>query len=90
MPRSSQNPLTLRKTPQSVRGKKDNPEIYTQTIESLWSQYKRNLMGTYRGAGSVKYLENYNNEYLWEYNQRNKEDKFDMLLTQAITPTLGD
>lgn len=68
--------------------KKTNRDVYTQGIESYWSQLKRGLRGVYRRP-SKKYFQNYLDEYSWRFNHRN-EDMFPALLQKIATPKLSE
>lgn len=58
--------------------------VYTQTIESLWSQFKRNIHGVYRNV-SPKYLQHYADEYTWRYNNRHESKQmFELLMQRTI------
>lgn len=57
--------------------------IHNNTIEGVWSQFKRGITGVYRHV-SKKYLQNYVNEYSFRYNYRNLGDRmFNILLNRV-------
>lgn len=56
--------------------------IYTQTIESQWSNLKKGIYGVYRNV-SPKYLQQYCNEFAWRYNHRHM-DMFLPLLSEVV------
>ena len=47
--------------------------IHTNTIEGFWSLVKRGMGGVYHSV-SVRYLQNYLNEYGFRYNHRGDDD----------------
>jgi transposase-like protein len=58
--------------------------LNTNSIESFWAIIKRGIIGQYHQV-SVRYLSDYVNEYVFKYNNRDKEDKmFDILCKEAI------
>ncbi len=58
-----------------VRGK-----VHTNTIEGLWSHFKRSVSGTHK-AISKKYLQAYLDSFVWHYNNRhNDRERFSSLL----------
>ncbi|MCL5019780.1 MAG: IS1595 family transposase [Patescibacteria group bacterium] len=59
-------------------------EIHTNTIEGVWSQFKRGIIGVYRHV-SKEYLQSYVNEYSFRYNYRNLGDgMFDLLVNRVM------
>jgi transposase-like protein len=50
-----------------------NGDIHTQTIEGIWSHFKRGINGTYHHV-SPKHLQKYCSEYEYRYNTRNISD----------------
>lgn len=57
--------------------------VHNNTIEGVWSQFKRGITGVYRHV-SKEYLQQYVNEYAFRYNYRNLENgMFDLLLNRV-------
>lgn len=57
--------------------------VHNNTIEGVWSQFKRGITGVYRHV-SKEYLQSYVNEYCFRYNFRNLENgMFDLLLNRV-------
>jgi transposase-like protein len=57
--------------------------IHTNGIESFWSVLKRGIYGTYHHV-SVKYLQNYVNEFCFRQNHRKYGNVFDQLVSQCV------
>jgi len=57
-------------------------DIYTNNLECFWSILKRGILGIYHRV-SVKYLQEYVNEFCFRYNNRER-NMFDMVLRQAV------
>jgi transposase-like protein len=57
-------------------------DIHTNNIESFWATLKRGVFGIYHHV-SVKYLQNYVNEFSFRHNSR-KKDIFSILMAQTI------
>jgi len=60
-----------------------NGDIHTNNIESFWATLKRGIYGIYYHV-SVKYLQNYINEFCFRWNNRSDSNMFDLVLSQAI------
>jgi transposase-like protein len=56
--------------------------VHTNNIESFWATLKRGVYGIYHHV-SVKYLQNYVNEFSFRYNNRNT-DIFNVLMARTI------
>lgn len=57
--------------------------VHNNTIEGVWSQLKRGLVGVYRHV-SKEYLQDYVNEYAFRYNYRNLgSGMFELLLNRV-------
>lgn len=57
--------------------------IHTNGIESFWSVLKRGIYGTYHHV-SVKYLQNYVNEFCFRQNHRKDGNVFDIVVSQCV------
>jgi transposase-like protein len=57
--------------------------IHTNTIESFWAIVKRAAYGIYHRI-SVKYLQDYINEFCFRFNNRNIDNSFDLLMSQSV------
>ena len=49
--------------------------IHTNTIEGFWALLKRGIIGQYHKV-SVRYLNQYINEFCYRYNNRDRADLF--------------
>jgi transposase-like protein len=63
-------------------------DIHTNNIESFWATLKRGVLGIYHHV-SVKYLQDYVNEFCFRYNHRTHPNlsnpkMFDLVLKQAV------
>lgn len=58
-------------------------DVHVNTIESFWAIVKRAVYGIYHHI-SIKYLQNYINEFAYMFNNRNINQSFDLLLKQSI------
>jgi transposase-like protein len=64
---------------ESVRG-----EVHTNTVESVWSLFKRSIVGSYHQL-SAKHLDAYLDEFEWRFNNRDNPYLFRDTLTKLIT-----
>jgi transposase-like protein len=58
-------------------------DIHTNTVENFWAIVKRAIYGIYHKV-SIKYLQEYINEFSFRYNNRNIDESFDILLKNTI------
>lgn len=56
---------------------------HTNTIEGFWSLLKRGITGQYHHL-SDKWLNKYITEFCYKYNNRNNQNVFENLLTNAL------
>ncbi|NQS89895.1 transposase [Patescibacteria group bacterium] len=56
--------------------------MHTNNVESFWVILKRGVYGIYHHV-SVKYLQTYLNELCFRFNNKDNEDMFDLMLSQA-------
>lgn len=57
--------------------------VNTNSIESFWAIVKRGIIGQYHQV-SLKYLPNYVAEFVFKYNNRNKDDMFETLVKNSM------
>lgn len=57
--------------------------VHTNTVESFWATLKRGIYGIYHHV-SLKYLQDYVNEFTFRFNNRDNGNAFDLVLKQAI------
>ena len=58
-------------------------DVHSNSIESFWAILKRGVYGIYHQV-SVKYLQNYVDEFCFRYNNRDVKQAFDAVLKNAI------
>ena len=58
-------------------------DVYTNTVESAFSLFKRGLIGTYHQL-SIKHLQAYLNEFQYRFNRRDVPTRFEVTL-RAMT-----
>jgi transposase-like protein len=59
--------------------------VNTNSIESFWAIIKRGIIGQYHQV-SLKYLPDYVTEFVFKYNNRNKDDMFETLVNKCVLP----
>ncbi len=59
-------------------------EYHTNNIEGFWSIVKRGIVGQYHKI-TIKYLQNYLDEFSFKYNFKDEKNIFDLLLYNAVT-----
>jgi transposase-like protein len=59
--------------------------IHTNGIENFWSVFKPGTAGTYRHM-SVKYMQQYVNEFCFRQNTRLHPNAFNVLLSRCVLP----
>ena len=59
-------------------------DVHTQTVESVWSLFKRQVIGSHHHL-SVKHLPAYLDEVEWRFNNRDNPYLFRLTLTALIT-----
>jgi len=57
--------------------------VNTNTIESFWAIIERGIMGQYHQV-SPKYLPKYVTEFVFKFNNRNKDDMFETLIINSM------
>ena len=57
--------------------------INTNSIESFWAIVKRGIIGQYHQV-SLKYLPDYVQEFVFKYNNRNKDDMFITIIRNSM------
>ena len=57
--------------------------VHTNNVESFWAILKRGIYGIYHHV-SIKYLQTYVNEFCFRFNNRDNEDMYDLMLSQAV------
>jgi len=57
--------------------------VHTNNVESFWAIPKRGIYGIYHHV-SVKYLQNYVNEFCFRFNNRDSGGMFDPVLRQVV------
>lgn len=57
--------------------------IHTNGIEGFWALLKRGIIGSYHKI-SVKYMQNYINEFTFRYSNRKNENIFDLIIEKSI------
>ena len=73
------NHYTITHRKSYVRGR--GGQIHTNTIEGLWSLFKRGILGSYHFT-TEEHLQKYLNEFCFRYNTKNysKKERFDYFL----------
>ncbi len=60
--------------------------IHTNNVESFWAILQRGVYGIYHHI-SVKYFQEYVNEFCFRYNNR-RINMFDLILKQSVTKNI--
>lgn len=60
-----------------------NGYIHTNTIEGFWSLLKRGIIGQYHKV-SIRYLNQYINEFCYRYNNRDNDNLFGLTIARAM------
>jgi len=60
-----------------------NVDIHTNGIESFWALLKRGIVGSYHHV-SLKYLQEYINEYSWRFSNRKNANIFHDLVKRTV------
>lgn len=63
-------------------------EYHTNTIEGFWSMLKRAIIGQYHKI-TLNHLQDYLNEMAFKYNYRNRENAFNILLSNSLKRELS-
>jgi len=61
-------------------------DVHINNIEGFWSLFKRGINGVYHSV-SKKHLQNYINEYVFRYNNRNNENAMFHLMMASVLRT---
>ncbi len=61
--------------------------INTNTIESFWAIVERGIMGQYHHV-SAKHLPKYVAEFVFKFNNRNKDDMFETLIKNSMLKSM--
>lgn len=70
--------LTIDHSKEYARG-----NIHTNTIEGFWALFKRGIIGSYHHI-SVKYMQNYVNEFSFRYSNRKNKNIFDLIVKRSV------
>jgi transposase-like protein len=79
---------TMHHTVNHTRKEYVRGDVHTNTVESVWSLFKRSVIGSYHQV-SVKHLDAYLDEFEWRFNNRNNPNLFrDTILALVESDTL--
>lgn len=75
---SKRKHLVVNHSKEFVRGK-----VHTNNIENFWSLLKRGIVGSYHHI-SVKYMQNYVNEFSFRFSERKNPKIFDLIVERSV------
>ena len=75
---------TRHETVDHHKGEYVRGEAHTNSVESVWSLFKRSIVGSYHQI-SAKHLDRYLDEFEFRFNNRNKPYLFRDTLLRLIT-----
>lgn len=75
---SKRKHLVVNHSKEFVRG-----NVHTNNIENFWSLLKRGIIGSYHHI-SVKYMQNYMNEFSFRFSERKNPKIFDLIVERSV------